>query len=68
MVVDSGRDLNAYAKVENQSGCCSPARVESGTLPVAGSDALHGRLGELLKRYDVNAYAASVGVFAIKGA
>jgi SAM-dependent methyltransferase len=24
-IVDSGTDLNAYAKVENQSGCCSPA-------------------------------------------
>ena len=24
-VVDSGKDLNAYAKAENQSGCCSPA-------------------------------------------
>ena len=24
-VVDSGADLNAYAKVENQAGCCSPA-------------------------------------------
>ena len=24
-IVDSGRDLNAYAKVENQSGCCSPS-------------------------------------------
>ena len=23
-VIDSGRDLNAYAKVENQAGCCSP--------------------------------------------
>jgi len=23
-IMDSGRDLNAYAKVENQSGCCSP--------------------------------------------
>jgi len=22
-IVDSGADLNAYAKVENQSGCCS---------------------------------------------
>src|SRR5581483_10268968 len=30
-VVDSGADLNAYAKVENQVGCCSP----SATLPVA---------------------------------
>ena len=24
-IVDSGSDLNAYAKVKNQSGCCSPA-------------------------------------------
>lgn len=24
-VSDSGADLNAYAKVENQAGCCSPA-------------------------------------------
>jgi arsenite methyltransferase len=26
-IVDSGRDLNAYAKVENQAACCSPAAV-----------------------------------------
>jgi hypothetical protein len=25
--VDSGADLNAYAKVENQAGCCSPDNV-----------------------------------------
>ncbi|MGQ9652055.1 MAG: methyltransferase domain-containing protein, partial [Phycisphaerae bacterium] len=30
-VVDSGADLNAYAKMESSSGCCSPAR----SLPVA---------------------------------
>ena len=24
-IIDTGSDLNAYAKVENQSGCCSPA-------------------------------------------
>ncbi|MBX9681500.1 MAG: arsenite methyltransferase [Gemmataceae bacterium] len=24
-VVDSGKDLNAYAQIEGQSGCCSPA-------------------------------------------
>src|SRR3984957_4367647 len=28
-IVDSGSDLNAYAKVENQSGWCSPAMAES---------------------------------------
>ena len=26
-VIDSGRDLNAYAKVENQAGCCPPPAV-----------------------------------------
>lgn len=26
-VIDSGSDLNAYAQIENQSGCCSPAMV-----------------------------------------
>jgi arsenite methyltransferase len=80
-VVDTNADLNAYAKVENQSGCCSPAmtRIESGarSLPAlddAGccaptSDAdreLHGDLAELLRRYNVNEYAASVCVFAVK--
>ena len=30
-VIDSGADLNAYAKMENQSGCCSqsPAQIET---------------------------------------
>ncbi len=33
-VTDSGEDLNPYAKVENQAGCCSPAMNETST-PVA---------------------------------
>lgn len=76
-VVDTGADLNAYAKVENQSGCCSPAMAGSEDLaivetrcvtprPGAGDDALHARLAELLRRYDVNEYAASVRVYAVK--
>ncbi|HEY1378571.1 MAG TPA: arsenite methyltransferase [Gemmataceae bacterium] len=77
-LIDTGADLNAYAKVENQSGCCSPAMAPAGGLPVvadsgccgpapatAGAD-LHGRLAGLLSRYDVNDYAASVKVFAVK--
>jgi arsenite methyltransferase len=66
-VVDSGSDLNAYAKVENQSGCCSPAMGDG--LPVVSccTPTLHDNLAELLKRYDVNDYAASVKVYAIKG-
>jgi arsenite methyltransferase len=97
-VIDSGSDLHAYTKVENQSGCCAPtADVKPETLPVAGSccsppvtDSKSGagsvagsccsppaakgsenaggpdRLGELLNRYNVNDYAASVKVFAVK--
>ena len=31
-IVDSGADLNAYAKVENQAGCCSPQMDASPAL------------------------------------
>lgn len=104
-VHDSGADLNAYAKVENQSGCCSPAMEEQSastccapapdaqpsstccapptkptsltiaTTPNSGccssdapdaKDALHTRLADLLRKYNVNDYAASVKVFAVK--
>src|ERR1700761_1342041 len=38
-IVDSGSDLNAYAKVENQSGCCSPAMAEGSCCsPAPGAD------------------------------
>ena len=77
-VIDSGSDLNAYAKVENQAACCPPsssspfglAVVDSSCCStVAGStadSALHERLADLLRRHDVNAYAASVKVFSVK--
>jgi arsenite methyltransferase len=65
-IVDSGSDLNAYAKVEGQSGCCSPS-MGSG-LPVVSccTTDLHGGLSDLLARYDINEYAASVKVYAVK--
>jgi arsenite methyltransferase len=66
-IVDSGADLNAYAKVENQSGCCSPAMSEDACCsPKSDSPTLHAELSELLSKYDVNAAAASVKVYAIK--
>jgi arsenite methyltransferase len=88
-VVDSGADLNAYAKVENQAVCCSPAMTEtsaplaivsstsSSELPFAGTACctpqpasaaadLHETLADLLRRYNVNDYAASVRVYAVK--
>ena len=76
-IVDSGADLNAYTKVENQSGCCSPA-MDAATpaaqtsccTPAAPADAatLHADLSALLETYDVNAAAASVKVYALKPA
>lgn len=87
-VTDTGSDLNAYANVEGQSGCCSPSMTEDecceqpadgaaccdkpavATLPLVsccstgGTTDLHGKLADLLARYDVNDYAASVKVYA----
>lgn len=60
-VVDSGVDLMAYAQAEG-SACCAPET--SCCSPSAKP--LHQDLGELLRQYDVNAYAASVKVFAVK--
>ncbi len=74
-IVDSGADLNAYAKVENQSGCCSPAMDAGGPFAMAQSaccapaaTSVHEDLGKLLRDYDVNAAAASVKVYALKPA
>ena len=72
-IIDSGADLNAYAKVEGQSGCCSPAMTSD--LPIAsnccsGSASsgvqLHEGLAALATQYDFNDFAASVKVFAVK--
>jgi ubiquinone/menaquinone biosynthesis C-methylase UbiE len=68
-VVDAQKDLNAYAQVENQSGCCSPAMAapeDAGCCAPCGPG-VHDGLADLLGRYDVNDYAASVRVYAVKG-
>ncbi|HSB09290.1 MAG TPA: arsenite methyltransferase [Blastocatellia bacterium] len=69
-IVDTARDLNVYDKLEAQSGCCSLSKE----LPVAttgcctpANDKLGlDRLADLLSRYNVNDYAASVRVYAVK--
>lgn len=72
-VTDTLADLNAYAKVENQAACCAPPSPAE--LPLAGgccssapASAVHARLLELLERYNVNEYAASVRVWAVRPA
>ncbi|MGD9648905.1 MAG: arsenite methyltransferase [Pirellulales bacterium] len=80
VIVDSNADLTAYAAVEGTGGCCSGPR-EASALPVvqtgccgdsssatdtAAATRIHDELADLMRRYNVNAYAASVKVFAIK--
>jgi arsenite methyltransferase len=67
LIQDSGADLNAYAKVDGQAGCCSPSTEKDACCGgTAEKVTLHGGLTALLKRYDVNDYAASVKVYAVK--
>ncbi len=65
-VLDTHKDLNAYAKVENQAGCCTPSTTAASSC---GSElaAIHEGIVALLRRYDVNEFAASVQVYALKG-
>jgi SAM-dependent methyltransferase len=70
-VVDTGADLNAYALIENQAGCCSAPMLCDPNLPLASDcDAppasVHEGLSKLLRKYNVNDYAASVRVYARK--
>jgi SAM-dependent methyltransferase len=85
-VVDSAADLNAYAKLENRSGCCAPPAESAEAAKAAATIAtsccssepvetassccspseLQENLSELLRRFNVNDYAASIKVYAVK--
>ncbi len=75
--MDTRKDLNAYTAIEGQAGCCAPVEAASSSpsgLTVLGGSCSPGRdqtdvyggLAALLAKYDVNAFAASVRVFAVK--
>src|SRR3989440_11675654 len=76
-IVDTGSDLNVYAKIDNQSSCCAPEATASKELPIAASGCCSPvgeshedkldlqRLADLLTRYNGNDYAASVRVYAL---
>lgn len=86
-IQDTGADLNAYALMDGQGGCCSPAMtsladsaddaqqtnpglavLDAGCCsPSSGPSNIHADLQDLLTRYDVNEFAASVKIFAVKG-
>jgi ubiquinone/menaquinone biosynthesis C-methylase UbiE len=67
-IIDTEKDLNVYAEMESQEGCST----EGNSLPVATSGCCgpssrsFDHLAELLSRYNINDYAASVRVFAVK--
>ncbi|HKA16798.1 MAG TPA: arsenite methyltransferase [Blastocatellia bacterium] len=68
-IVDTKQDLNIYDKLDNQE----TSRTSSASPPVANSsccssvkDSGHDHLSDLLTRYNVNDYAASVRVYALK--
>lgn len=61
--VDTQKDLNAYAQV-GSNGCCSASCCDSASGTTAPES--HSQLTRLLGRFDVNAYAASVQVYAVK--
>jgi arsenite methyltransferase len=48
------------------SVCCEPAKVESLSTVSCCSTDVHARLADLLAKYDVDDYAASVKMYAVK--
>ncbi len=73
-LVDSGADLASYALLEASASPCCGTPTPNDALPVVplaccGTPApadFGSHLAELLSRYPVNDYAASVHVFAVK--
>lgn len=76
-ILDTGADLNAYTRVNDQPGCCSSAPSQSGGARVVEGGCCSPRIGEgdvlfheglsgALARIDVNQFAASVRVYAVK--
>jgi arsenite methyltransferase len=87
-IIDSGADLNAYAQIDGQVGCCGgemvaePVTIGAASCctplePVAIGEAFRSpadaatpelitRLAELARLHNLNDYAASVKVFAVK--
>ena len=80
-VVDSKADLNAYTLVDGQSACCPPPK-EKLSLTVKDQSCcgtsccdssteaenvdVHDGLKSVMAQYNINEYAASVKVYAIK--
>lgn len=62
-IIDSRQDLNAYARLDEPSGCGGPPSCCGASDAETG---VHQGLAELLRKFDINEYVASVRVFALK--
>ena len=77
-VVDMKSDLNAYAKIETESEASCSTTASSSSLPVVATgccspqsmapdvDGTRKRLSDMLRESNVNDYAASVRIYAVK--
>lgn len=67
-VVDVNADLSAYTAVDQQTACCAPGCCDTSTTATdeQPTKPMHIDLGELFERHDINRYAASVKVYAVK--
>ncbi|MBB4658169.1 arsenite methyltransferase [Parvularcula dongshanensis] len=68
VVAPDGADLNAYAEVDGQAACCASAAEPAASSccgPKPAPDA-HEALRETMKAYDLNDYALSVKIYAVK--
>ena len=78
-IIDAEADLNVY-KEAGQDGCCAPPAAQTGSCcaPMQATSCcspsktsggeLHAEMGSVFKDIDINAYAASVKIFALKPA
>jgi len=61
-MIDTGADLNVYGKnVDQQSTCCPPSSCCS-----SENADMQSQLFNLMKLYNINDYAASMKIFAVK--
>jgi len=75
-IIDTHKDLNAYSAVEGQSACCPPPMepekpaglsiIGQSCCDPAPTNQVHEGLATLLAKCDINDFAASVQVYALK--
>jgi SAM-dependent methyltransferase len=71
-IVDTKRDLNVYDKIDRSESSCSTSTAlpvaTTGCCAPSAEPAKRNHLSDLLSRYSINDYAASVRVYAVKPA